>query len=160
MPSYSEFQASEHYGSKFSGAAFQVSIVDASKPDAVIIGAASGLNFTDRMAASGVEEMGADGVDEWVDERHDGNGSISAFWTGEWNDRTPNRSEFIGREFTVFQQFGPGRPNEGVVTDVLTGVKITDVSRNQAARGIVTVNLSIVFKRRYTGAQWAALAGG
>lgn len=157
---YADFQTTESFRTKKAGANFDVAIVNANDPADRVLGAAAGLNFNDQFSTNPVEELGNDGVDEFTDGRHRGTGTVSAFWTPEWADRVPTRQNFIGRKYTIFNRIAQGREGAGTVVDVFTGSKINSVSSDIAPRGNRMINLGFDYARRYSGEEWAALAGG
>jgi hypothetical protein len=157
--SYADFQALPEFREKQSGAGVEILIFDAANPGAPIIGAASSLNVTQEFAVTAVEEAGNDGVDEFVQDRHTGRAEVSAFFTPAWSESVPTRQSFIGKSYTVIERVAPGRAGAGTVLSVLTKCRITGVSDGHGARGAMTTNLSLVFSRKYNGAEWAAAAG-
>lgn len=156
---YDDLRNSPAYQSKVPGAATEVFIVEADDPTSRLIGASTGINMNEQYETIPVEEGGNDGVDEFMQGRHDAGGTIGAFFTPEWNDRVPTRQDFLGREFIVFERYGPTFPNAGEILNVYVGVRINRVTLNSQARGARTFDVGFVFTRRYNGAQWAALAG-
>lgn len=158
MP-YSDFVASEDYASKQSGSALHVLIIDEDDPTQTVIGATTGINATDDFETIPIEEAGEDGVDEIVQGRHSGNLTIPAFWTGQWNDTLPTRENFIGKSYTILEQFGEDRPNAGTVINAYTGCKLSRIGQSNGARGVKSFDLAFAFERRYNGQQWATLTG-
>lgn len=159
MPPYSELQAADDYVSKVAGAGVEIIILEEGNPGESLIGATSGIQWTDNFEQLGVEEAGNDGVDEHVTGRHDGSCTIPAFFTPQWNDRLPTRQDFLGKTYTVLEKIAKGRPQEGQVLNALTGVKINRVGGSQGARGLKTMDLGLVYKRRYNGKEYATLTG-
>jgi hypothetical protein len=157
--SYAEFEQDAAYNAKMDGAAFQVILRDADNPAVVFLGAVSNQSFSDNYSTTAVEECGDDGVNEIVQGRHTGTGSLSGFWTGERGDALPTRQSFLGKKYTMTYVIAPGRPGAGNVTDAFTGVTLVSNDSGVQARGARTFNLSIQYLRRYSGAEWAALSG-
>lgn len=157
--SYDDLRNSASYQAKVPGAATEVYIVDANDPAQRIIGASTGINMVESYETIPVEEGGNDGVDEFMQGRHDAGATVGAFFTPDWNDRMPTRQDFLGREFTIFERFGPTFPNAGEILNVYIGCRINRVTLNSQARGARTFDIGIAFTRRYNGAQWASLAG-
>lgn len=152
---YADFVNSDGYQSKASGAGMAIQILDIDAPESPLVGATNGINFTENTPSSAVEEAGADGVDEFVDERHTGQGTFSYFYTAERNDRMPTRSDFIGRDYAIIESIAPGRPGEGNVVQYFEGVKITGWSLQHGARGLITCNGSFTYANRLNGQQYA-----
>lgn len=155
----SEFAVDDSYRSKKSGSHIEVVIVDEDDPAQAIIGATTGINWNDDFELVAVEEAGNDGVDEIVQGRHAGSGSINAFWTPQWNDRLPSRQAFIGRGFIIYEQIGTKRPFTGTVVNAFVGAKISQVGSNHAARGAKMTSLAFMYETRYTGSEYATLYG-
>ena len=160
MANYQDLVASPTYNSKVSGAAVGILFKPADDPATQVFGAVTDFNFQEGFGQNPVEEVGNDGVDEFVEDRHTGSGSASLFFTAKRSDELPSRQSFIGREFTVIRRMAPNRAQAGAVIDAFVGLKITNVSGGQAARGSMSMQISFVYTRRYTGEQWAALSGG
>lgn len=163
MPTYSEFVATPEYKSKQAGAAIKVLIMLESDPTRTIIGAVSGLQYNDALEAIGIEEAGNDGVDEIIQGRHSGNLSVNAFWTAEWNDELPTRQTFLGSAggpYTVLEMGSDDRPNMAdVVLNAFVGCRIDSMGANVGARGPKTMDIRMLFTRRHSGSEWAALTG-
>ncbi len=157
--SYSDFQALPEFREKQSGAGVEILIFDAVNPGAPIIGAASSINITQEFAVTPVEEAGNDGVDEFVQDRHTGRADVSAFYTPAWAESVPTRQSFLGKSYTIIERIAVGRAGAGTVLRVMTKARITSVGDSHGARGAMTTNLSFVYSRLYTGAEWAALGG-
>jgi hypothetical protein len=155
---YSDFQALADFTSKHSGAAIGILIYDEDSPGAPIIGAATGINSTDDFETIPIEEAGNDGVDEIVQGRHTNSFTIQSFWTPERNDALPTRQAFIGRKWTVQEVIAPGRPGAGNVVNVYTGCVMSRNGQAHGARGAKTIDLAFQCERRYSGAEWSALA--
>lgn len=165
MAAYADLVSSDAYQSKMAGAAVGVQLINARDPSDVVIGAATSLSSSEQYEQVAVEEAGNDGVDEFVEGRHAGSGSLSGFWTPEWGDNVPRRQDFIDREFVILKTIAPNRVRDGdnlagIVVEAFVGVKINAVSNQQGARGAVMLDIGFVFSRRYSGAEWAALSGG
>ncbi len=156
---YADFVADQEYASKQSGSALHVLILDEDDPTQTVIGATTGINATDDFEVIPVEEAGEDGVDETVQGRHSGNLTVPAFWTAEWNDKLPTRQSFIGKSYTIIEQFGEDRPNASTVVNAYTGCRISRVGASNGARGAKTLDLAFSYERRYNGQQWATLTG-
>lgn len=156
---YSDFVADQEYPSKQSGSALHVLIIDEDDPTVTVIGATTGINATDDFEVIPIEEAGEDGVDEIVQGRHSGNLTVPAFWTAEWNDSLPTRQTFIGKSYTIVEQFGEDRPNAGVIINAFTGCKLSRVGSSNGARGAKTFDLAFAYERRYNGQEWATLTG-
>lgn len=163
MPTYSEFRASPEYKSKHTGSAIKVVILLETDATQTIIGAVTGLQYNDAMEAVGIEEAGNDGIDEIIQGRHSGNVSVSAFWTPEWNDTLPTRQTFLGSAggpYTILEMGSDDRPNMAdVVVNAFTGCRIDNMSANVGARGPKTMDIRLLFTRRYSGSEWASLTG-
>lgn len=156
---YAEFQQGDSYASKAGGASIEVMIIDEDNPSSVIIGATTGINWSEDYEAIPIEEAGAEGVDEIVQGRHSVNASIPAFWSPAWNDSLPTRQTFIGKSYTIIERYGPKWPNAGTVLNAVVGCRINRLSASHQARGAKTLDLGFIGKTRYSGAEWAALAG-
>jgi hypothetical protein len=158
MGTYSDFQKEAAYTSKQSGSGLEVVLFDETNPSAIIVGAVTNYNFTDDFEVIPIEEAGNEGVDEIVQGRHSGNGTIQNFFSPNWNDGLLTRQSFIGRGFTIHVRIAPERPGAGCVVDAFTGVKISRVGASHGARGARTMDLAFSYERRYNGAEWASLA--
>jgi hypothetical protein len=158
MP-YTDFAASDAYVSKQSGSGLEVVLLDETDLDVVVVGAVSNYNFTDDFEVIPIEEAGNEGVDEIVQGRHSGNGTIQNFFTGQWNDALLTRQNFIGRGFTVQVRIASERSGAGTVVDCFTGVKISRVGASHGARGARTMDLAFSYETRYNGQEWADIAG-
>lgn len=156
---YADFVAADAYRSKKSGSHVEVLIVDETDPAVAIIGAATGINWSDEFELIPVEEAGNDGVDEIVQGRHSGSGSINAFWTPEWNDNLQTRQAFIGRKYIIYEQLGVNRPFEGIILNAFVGAAISRVGSNHAARGAKMSDMGFSYERRYSGQEYADLHG-
>ena len=159
MPTYAEYQASDAYPSKTAGASVEVSIVDETRPQETLIGKTTGLTWNEAFEVLPVEEGGNDGVDEIVQGRHTVNCSVPAFFSPQFNDNMPTRQTFMGKKYTIIMRIAEPFPNAGRVLNVWTGAVLQDVSGQQGARGLMTVNMSFMAERRYNGTEWAALTG-
>lgn len=162
---YADLVGSDAYNSKMAGAAVGIQLINARDPSDVVVGAATSLPVSEQYEQVAVEEAGNDGIDEFVEGRHAGSGSISGFWTPEWGDKVPTRQAFIDREFVILKTIAPNRVRDGedlsgIVVEALVGVKINSVSIQHGARGAKMLDLGFVFSRRYSGAEWAELSGG
>ena len=156
---YGDFQALEQYISKLAGAAVTVKLVNESDPSDAVIGAASNLQWRDNFEQVPIEEAGSEGVDEHATGRHDGSGSLSAFFTPAWSDALPSREDFIGKSFLLMTKMGDEREGAGTTLNAFVGLKITGVSSNHGARGAKTLDISFVYQTRYKGKDWADLTG-
>lgn len=156
---YADFQAQDAYVSKHSGSGLEAVLLDETDPSQIIVGAVTSFNYTDDFEVIPVEEAGNDGVDEIVQGRHSGTGTIQHFWTPEWNDNLLSRDEFIGRKFTVLIRVASEREGAGAVQDAFTGVAISRVGASHGARGARTMDLAFSYETRYNGARWAAKSG-
>lgn len=159
MGAYTTFANSDAYASKHSGSGLEVVIINANDPADVIIGATTGINFSDDFELVPIEEAGNDGVDEIVQGRNTINLTVQAFWTPDWGDSLPTRQNFIGREFVIIERIATGRPGAGNVTNAVVGAKISRVGQANGARGAKTVDLAFSAERRYNGNEWAVLSG-
>lgn len=156
--SYQDFLASDDYVSKQSGSSVEVVILDEDDPGASIVSAVSSINWTDDLEVIPIEEAGQDGVDEQVQGRHSGSGTVQLFFSGQRNDALPSRQSFIGKGFTLFEKIGEDRANPGTVLNAFTGVKLSRVASSHGARGAKTTDLAFSYERRYKGSEWADLA--
>lgn len=157
--SYAEYQATQSYNTKKSGANIEIVLVDEADTSQVILGAASGNQFNDNFETNAVEEAGNDGVDEHTQGRHDGSGTLQGFWTPAWNDALPTRQSFINRGFVLFEKIPQGREGAGTVLNAFVGVKLNRFSSPIGARGNRTMDTGYVYTRRYNGQEWATLTG-
>ncbi len=160
MADYNELVASTTYNAKISGAGVGIMFRPSSDPTVQVFGAVTDFNFQESFGQNPIEEVGNDGVDESVEDRHTGSGSATLFFTAKRNDELPSRDFFIGREFTVVRKIAPKRAQAGAVIDAFVGLKISNVSGGQSARGSMTLQISFVYTRRFTGTQWAEISGG
>jgi|DEB0MinimDraft_6_1074348.scaffolds.fasta_scaffold69164_2 hypothetical protein len=156
---YTDFQGSEVYPSKRAGASVEILLFDEADLTSPIIGAASGLSYSDDYEKPPVEEAGNELVTEHTDGRHSGSGSINAFWSPQYNDGLPSPSEFIGKRYVIVQRVGPNYPQAGTVLNAFTKVAISRVGGSQGARGNMTQDVGFSYKKRWTGAEWAARTG-
>jgi len=156
---YADLIADATYSTKKPGAALVVLLINSEDPADVIIGALSGTNYDDQFSTNPVEELGDDGVNEFTQGRHRGTGSLSSFWTAEWNDKVPTRQSFIGKTYALLIQIAPGRAQAGTVVDAFTGVLINRVGSSLSPRGNRMFELGIDYANRYSGKEWSELAG-
>lgn len=156
--SYAEFMGTDAYVAKYSGSAVGIVLVDNARPTEQMIGAASGINVSDEIEILPVEEAGERGTNEITQGRIASSGTINFFWTPEREDKLPTRKSFIGKEYTLFEVVGEGRPGAGTILRVFEGVKIGRVSSSHGARGHKTGDISFQYIQRYSGAEWEGLA--
>ncbi len=156
---YAEFQALAAYNEKVAGSHIDVMIVDEADPTNVIVGAASGINNNENFEALTVEEVGESRANEIVQGRHDGSLSVSAFFTPAWNDSAPTAQSFIGKRYTILERIASERAGAGTVVNAYVGVTIRSLTSAMGARGLRSFDFSFVYLTRYSGEEWAALAG-
>lgn len=155
MP-YADFQLTDQYTSRVPGASVEVLIINSRDPADVIIGKVTGANANEDFETLPVEEAGESGVEEIAQGRHTGSMTVPAFYSPKWNDSLPTRQTFLGREYTIIKRIAADFPNAGTVLEVYTGCRLNRIGTQQAARGLMTFDLSFLYKRRYNGAEWAA----
>jgi hypothetical protein len=160
---YSDFKKTDAYVDKHTGSAVRIVIYDATDPTTALIGRLTGINGDDGFEIVPIEESGEDGVNEIAVGRHAGNLTINGFFTPERNDRLPTRQNFLagglGKEFTVMQVTGDSRIGDQLPLNVFVGCKCSRNNVAQGARGVLTFDLAFSFTRRYSGEEWATLAG-
>lgn len=156
---YADFVATDEFTSKHSGSGVEIVIIDENNPAEIIIGATSGINFSDDFETLPIEEAGNDGVDEIVQGRHSGTCSLPAFFTPRANDALPTRQSFIGKAFVILERVAVGRPGAGTVLMAYTGAKLSRLGGQQGARGVKTIDMAFTYERRFNGAEWAELVG-
>ncbi len=158
---YADFTGDDRYTSKVSGAALEVIFINETDPADVIIGAVASFNLSNDFEVIPIEEAGEDGVDEIAQGRHTGNGSVTAFFTPEWNDKLPTRQSMIGKGYTVIRRWGEDHGGDFVSTvlDACTGVRISRIGSQHGARGAITFDIAFAFERHYNGTEYAALTG-
>jgi len=156
---YAEFQATDDYSTKKSGAQIEVLIINEDDPSDELIGATTGISWNEDYENIPIEELGNDGVDEIAQGRHTIGFTVPAFFTPEWNDSLPTRSTYKGKSYTVVERIGKGWPGEGTVLNAIVGNRLNRIGSNSAARGAKTFDLAFTGTDRYNGAEWAALSG-
>ncbi len=154
---YADFQVTDDYVSKQSGSSVEVVLLDEADPGESIVSAVSSINWTDDFEVIPIEEAGQDGVDEQVQGRHSGSGTMQLFFSGIRNDRLPTRGTNIGTGYTVFERIGEDRANPGTVLNAFTGVKLSRVASSHGARGAKTMDLAFSYENRYNGVSWFAI---
>lgn len=159
MGQYADYEAGDAFSTKKSGSHIRVIVQDADDPSLTLIGAATGIQWSDNYEVNVVEEAGNDGADEIVQGRHAGSGSISAFFTPERNDKGLTRQDFIGRKVTIFEMVGVNREGEGTVLNAFVGAVVSGVNSGHGARGLKTYDQPFVYERRYSGREWADKVG-
>lgn len=164
MSDYATLLGSDQYDSKIAGSAVGVVLVNALDPSDIVVGAATSFTASQQYEQVPVEEAGNDGVDEFVDGRHAGTFNLSAFYTPQWADKVPTRQQFIDREYVILKTIAPNRTKggsdiAGAVLDAYVGCKINAVASQHGARGAMMLDISGVFTRQYSPAEWSQLAG-
>lgn len=157
---YLEFRnAAQAYPTKKAGAGVEVLVFDVLDPTNPILGATTGVNYSDRFEQIPIEEAGKSGTDEIVSGAHSGSGSFSAYYTPQTADNMPTRNNFLTKEYQVIERIAIGRPGAGTVLAAYMGVKISDVSGQQGARGAKTMSFQFLYTNRMNGLEWAAITG-
>lgn len=160
---YSELQATPSYANVPAGAAIRVVLVRVSDGATVLVGSTTGLSWSDDFEQNPILEAGLEGIDEHATGAHTGAANASINFRPETNDLMPTRDSFLGEgegvEYTIFQVKADRRVGPGIPISVCEGCKITRYATEQGARGILTAQLSFVYQRRYSGAEWATKTG-
>ena len=157
---YSDFKDGPTYASKRSGAGVGFLLVNALDASDVIVAAGTSLNDRNDFETIPVEEAGNDGVDEHVQGRHSGSGSLALYFTAQANDKLPTRENFLGKVYTVLRFIAniPGSDSPDTVLDAWVGVRISGINTQHGARGNLSIDASFVFTNHYNGEQYAEIA--
>lgn len=159
---YSEYKAKGAYIEKHSGSAVRIVIYRSSAPSQPLIGATTGINWTDTFEQLPVEEAGEEGVNEITTGRHAGSATVNGFFTPQRNDSLPSRQNFLDEEtngeYTIMEVVGFKRQGVGTPLNVFVGAKINSYGSAHGARGLKTFDLSFTYTERFNGDQWAARA--
>lgn len=159
MGTYSEFVNSDGYKSKESGAAFSLQLIDVQNPSVPILDAMGGINVSEQMNDSAVEEAGQEAVEDYVKERYSCSGNASFFYTAARNDALPTVEDFLGRDYILVQRIAPKRAGAGNIVNYFEGVAIGSTQFSHGARGLVNGSLAFTALRRLNGKQYAAKYG-
>lgn len=156
--SYAEFAATEAYASTYAGSAIQVLIVNEEDPTDQVIANTTGLQVSEDYESLPVEEAGEEGVNEIAQGRHSGSLSIPGFWRPTLNDQLPTRQSFLGKRYTIFERVAAGREGAGTILNAYVGCRINRNGQSFGARGLKSFDLAMLFTRRYSGEEWAAIS--
>lgn len=155
---YADYTQLDAYQSKVSGSHVEIRLyrADQTKP---MISQSAGINVSDAYEVLQVEEAGDEKVEETVIGRHNGSGSLEAFWTAERNDalHTPENFLAVENEFTLQEVIARGRPGAGTVVNCYTGVYLSNISHSHGARGLKNMSFQFVYETHYNGLQWSAV---
>lgn len=151
-----EGNAAVHEGKKI-GAIVLITLTDNATGKVVMSGVTQ-TSADDQLEVVQIEESGESGVNESVNGRHNGSGSMSGNFSIKRHNLLPSRED-NNRFFTLVAKPRTDQPDAGYPLWVLTDLCFTAIQVGSGSRGPVTVSGSFTYQRKWTGLQWAKKSG-